>query len=224
MRDENYLLGSEIRISWYLALARHPTRGPGGADWTVGFSTGFSTCGPRRLGPPQTFPRTLPLQGSTARHTSVQDGRHDALRALRRLLAAKTALPARSATKARAGQMIKMKPMGASAREIRFSTVSSAAPSPVASPPSGTLARFLPRSDACHHLRARDTPRQLRARLNRALRADNGSHFKDDLLRASLACCAPLVASSIAKVPDESALFLRVIEQRRSCGPVHPVH
>lgn len=45
-------------------------------------------------------------------------------------LAAKTALPARSATKARAGQMIQMKPMGASARAVRLSTVASAAPVP----------------------------------------------------------------------------------------------
>ena len=45
-------------------------------------------------------------------------------------LAAKTALPARSATKARAGQMIQMKPMGASARSVRLSTVASAAPVP----------------------------------------------------------------------------------------------
>ena len=63
-------------------------------------------------------------------------------------LAAKTALPARSATKARAGQMIKMKPMGASARAVRMSTVASAAPVPggvssvrCARPPSPTIGR-----------------------------------------------------------------------------------
>lgn len=147
------------------------------------FRPDFRTCGPCQLGAPQTFPHALcPSRG-------VPHGTPQFKMVAMMLsgfsagsLAAKTALPARSAAKARAGQMIKMKPMGASAREIRFSTVSSAAPVPGGISSVRYARSFSPTiGRACHHLRARDTPRQLRrARLNRALRADNGSHFKDD--------------------------------------------
>ena len=45
-------------------------------------------------------------------------------------LAARPVLPARAASKARAGQAIPMQPMGASKRAVRLSTVASAAPTP----------------------------------------------------------------------------------------------
>ena len=145
------------------ALARHPTlsRARSGADWTVRiFDRIFGLVVPvswehRRhlphaLCPSRGVPHGTPQFKMVAMMLSGLSAGS---------LAAKTALPARSATKARAGRMIKMKPMGASARGIRFSTVSSAAPSPVASPPSGTLARFLPRSDARVTISAPAIPR-----------------------------------------------------------------
>ena len=192
------------------------------------FRPDFRTCGPCQLGAPQTFPHALcPSRG-------VPHGTPQFKMVAMMLsglsagsLAAKTALPARSAAKARAGQMIKMKPMGASAREALFHRlVRGARPRwhllrQVRSLVFSTIGR------ACHHLRARDTPRQLRrARLNRALRADNGSHFKDDPIARFTRLLRPLVASSIAKVPDPNRHYSSASSQAAPLhrGPVHQVH
>jgi hypothetical protein len=67
------------------ALARHPalSRARSGGDWTIWI---FVTCHLCQQGAGAgTSTRTHPPQRRTARHTSVQYGRHDALRALRRL-------------------------------------------------------------------------------------------------------------------------------------------
>ena len=76
-------------------------------------------------------------------------------------LAARPVLPARAASKARAGQAIPMQPMGASKRAVRLSTVASAAPTP-GGVKSSRCARTRPSP------RARDLPIPARRRAMRA--------------------------------------------------------